>query len=71
MSRATITDTGQPELILRTTKNPRFVDEFLRAIPRRSRRWSGARWFVHRECLPRLEAICRRHFGHVEIREAA
>ena len=71
MSRATITDTGHAELILRTTKNPSFVDEFKTAIPRRSRRWSGARWFVHRDCLPRLEAICRRHFDDVEIREAA
>jgi len=32
---------------------------------------SGAGWFVHRDCLPRIEACCRRHFDDVEIREAA
>lgn len=71
MSRATITDTGHAEVVLRTTRNPRFHDDFLRTIPRNSRRWTGRRWFVNRECLPRLEALCRRHFDHVEIQEAA
>ena len=68
MSRATITDNGHPEVILRTTRNPRFVDDFYRTIPRRSRRWSrgGARWFVHRDCLARLVALCGRHFDTVE-----
>lgn len=66
MSRATITDTGADRVMLRTDYNPRWKDEFLRTIPRSSREWTGARWSVHRDCLPRLEALCRRHFDHVE-----
>ena len=69
MTRAYISDQGHDRVILRTPYNPRFTAELQEILPRRSREWSraGKRWFIARECLPRIIALAQRHFDDVQI----
>lgn len=55
--------------ILRVPYNARFRDELVRTIPSSSRDYKpeSKRWFVHEDCVPRVEAICRRHFNNVQV----